>query len=225
MRKFLLIVFLAAFSIPSIAQQFSLLNDTMTKDGSAVQSEIICYNFIVNNTQDTLILRWVRKSVTAPAGWKSQICDLNACYLFDISTMIFTLLPNDTSNFDIHFWPEDISGNGFIEMYTFIEGDSANTLQTSYYKAAAYPVGIHSVNDIEINIKPNPVKDQFSIDGLENLRSPKIQIFDLLGSSMNIDPSYVTSTINVADLPKGYYFLQVSDEASGFVRTIRFEKL
>lgn len=76
------------------------------------------------------------------------------------------------------------------------------------------PTGINeSSSNNNITIYPNPVKDQLTINA-ENEKIKSIEIMDVTGKIIPIANGITqnTITINVADLPKGLYFLQIQTE-------------
>jgi uncharacterized delta-60 repeat protein len=90
-----------------------------------------------------------------------------------------------------------------------ITGVSDEDLMTSRYTSGL--VGIEDVIELSsFNIYPNPVKDQLTIT-TENEKINSIKIIDVTGKTIKVVTEN-TTTINVADLPKGLYILQIQTE-------------
>ncbi len=81
----------------------------------------------------------------------------------------------------------------------------------SMYIANPVPLVINSVNDIPddgISIYPNPVKSEFRIDGIENLKS--LDIIDLTGKVYLSKNLVSKESVNVENLQKGIYFVRIN---------------
>jgi hypothetical protein len=69
--------------------------------------------------------------------------------------------------------------------------------------------GINEINSsADINISPNPAKDNINISTSENIIS--ISIFDVIGNKITeVSPNSDKTSVNIKNLNKGLYFIQV----------------
>ncbi|MBT3648624.1 MAG: T9SS type A sorting domain-containing protein [Flavobacteriales bacterium] len=80
-----------------------------------------------------------------------------------------------------------------------------------------WPVGLEEVNDINIEIFPNPAKDFVSIKFSE-VTDYTVSMTDLLGKQVYTESFTSTNrnTINVLDMPEGVYMIQVKTENQSY---------
>ena len=119
-----------------------------------------------------------------------------------------------------------IPGETFRTYYVLADGNYA--VEVTYYGCAdtssCYNVIVSSVAENTVNnnitIYPNPVKNQLTITA-ENEKINSIKIIDVTGKTIKVVTEN-TTTINVADLPKGLYMLQIqTDKGIGTKRFIK----
>ena len=72
------------------------------------------------------------------------------------------------------------------------------------------PGNVDDVNTTNINIYPNPARQQLHISGIENARNCKIAIYTTTGTVARTISTDGGNTISVSDLAKGIYMLQIS---------------
>lgn len=74
------------------------------------------------------------------------------------------------------------------------------------------PIGLpESVSQSNINIYPNPTNQFFTIETIETPKS--IQLFNAVGQLVfTITPTHKTEVIDVAQLPKGLYFVKIQPQ-------------
>ena len=71
------------------------------------------------------------------------------------------------------------------------------------------PTSVHSFENKEINIFPNPVNDVLSFE--DKIEGSQIQIFNSMGQVVK-NETFTSNQINVSHLSKGIYFLQLINE-------------
>jgi len=90
----------------------------------------------------------------------------------------------------------------------------------------------YSTNDLkienQIQIYPNPSVDFLKVTiEASNLVNPKIVIHTILGNKLTVVSEKTDAnefTVDVKNLPAGYYLLAVKDESTGFSKTYKFLK-
>ena len=94
-----------------------------------------------------------------------------------------------------------------------------NTLANSN---AATPLNISGYNLQAVSIYPNPANDNINIIAQDPLDS--IVIYNAIGQlvSKTMSPIQSQTQVNITDLPKGVYFVQIKKDSSE--RTIKFIK-
>lgn len=100
----------------------------------------------------------------------------------------------------------------------------------SYAQSTEYPS--YSTNDLKIEnriqIYPNPSVDFVKVSIEEsNLVDPQIVVHSIIGNRLNVLTEQIGKdefSVEVKNLPAGYYLLAVKDEATGFSKTYKFLK-
>lgn len=100
----------------------------------------------------------------------------------------------------------------------------------SYAQTAEYPA--YNSNDLKfenkIQIYPNPSVDFVKIFIEEsNLVDPQIVVHSVIGNRLVLPTEKLSQdefSVEVKNLPAGYYLLAVKDEATGFSKTYKFLK-
>ena len=115
----------------------------------------------------------------------------------------------DTLSGDVNPTHEYLS-NGFFE--ACLVGENICGLDSScmtFTIVSAVGIKENNINN-NISIYPNPVKNQLTITS-DNEKVNNIKIMDVTGKTLNVFAGN-TTTINVSDLAKGLYFLQIQTE-------------
>lgn len=80
----------------------------------------------------------------------------------------------------------------------------------------------------QIQIYPNPSVDFLKVTiEKSNLVDPKIVVHTIIGNRLNLDSQETGMnefTVDVKNLPPGYYLIAVKDETTGFSETYKFLK-
>lgn len=222
------------FMVTSLNAQLSLNKDTFAINGFADQTEIVAYGTISNGGNDSVDVVWLRMENLPNAWGGTAVCDGNQCYQPHIgsSPVSFRIPGNGQSNLDVHFYPEDVPGNGEVILKAWVVGDSANTVVTGVYKAAAQdPVsstGLAAKEDILIY--PNPAKDFVMIKNLPAHAISTVEVHNIFGRKMlsfSQPPSANESTAHKFDLStlaKGIYMIRVYDGEMNVIYTKSLSK-
>lgn len=221
----LMLVFLLAISRVE-AQVLDFTVDSAFASGFSNDYEIVTNSTLDNLTATDHNIVWRRIVNNLPAGWTSSVCDKNACWGYGTDSKTFLLPGNRGEKLDVHFYPNNNTGNATVELIAYVQGDSANTVVRAIYKATAeQPASVLSVkkNLNIINIYPNPVKDIMMIKGLQEHQTYKLELYSILGTKIN---SYILSAgtaqggiheIDVSELPKGVYMIRILDRNMNLV--------
>jgi len=80
-----------------------------------------------------------------------------------------------------------------------------------------------SAEDVKVSIFPNPAVDIVNFK-TNNDNLAKVIVFNVAGRKIRQVELNGSRSINVADLPKGMYLLQLTDSRDGLITTIRLSK-
>ncbi|HXH19248.1 MAG TPA: T9SS type A sorting domain-containing protein [Chitinophagales bacterium] len=214
-------------------QSLSLSSDTTFVTSSADVTDVVAHATITNNKAFPVEVEWVRFVEEIPSGWDgTAVCDGNQCYLTHVSAspIPFTIDPGSSETFDVHFYPNDIPGNGTVQLRAWVVGDSANTVIVSTYKATAQePVGIAAAQTEKIRIYPNPAKDYILIKNLPENEVSTVEVYNIFGRRMlsfsqaanNVDS---VQKFDINTLAKGIYMIRVFDSAMNVIYTESLSK-
>lgn len=83
------------------------------------------------------------------------------------------------------------------------------------FMVTQFSVGINEaeINDAMFVLSPNPAFAQLEISYPENYQAERLKIMNALGQTMKEEKDFSTQTvIDISDLPKGFYFLELQNE-------------
>lgn len=198
------IIFLFLLNV-NLQAQFSIEPNPTEGFANASVAFFNADSHVYNNSDSTINFVWKRITNDLPNGWTSGICTNLGCLPPEVDEGSFFLESGYSVEFNCSFFPNDIAGNAKVEVNIWIENDSTQMIQQTYF-AYADPTNI-VVTDIKnpISIFPNPVKETFSLSNHDEIL--KVEIYNSLGQQVKI---YSTqSTYDVRLLPTDMYFVKV----------------
>lgn len=228
------LLFALLFTLNASAQIIEVTTDSVFTNGSASEFELVGNNYIENNTGNELTVVWKRTINNLPSGWTSSICDKTACWAANTDSKTFSILGNKTDKLDVHFYPNNNPGTAYVEMLAWVQGDSANTVVKSTYKATAdvsSNVVAAAKKNYNVGIYPNPVKDNMFVSGLPENQSFKVELYSLLGTKV---VSYTLSSgaaqggthqVDMQELPKGVYMVRIMDKNMNLIYNKSISKM
>jgi len=95
-----------------------------------------------------------------------------------------------------------------FDWYIQTDEDTPNGTYTGFYRDCS-TASVEDQNQLDISIYPNPTSDIVFIDG--NYSQLKVVIYDILGKQVMKES--ITNSIDISQLEKGVYILQLSDGA------------
>jgi hypothetical protein len=125
-----------------------------------------------------------------------------------IKTCFFILGNAEVSFVDFQRGALRISGANFTGVTDFRTNTS---LDDSYMPVwgTCPTAGVDDQNQLDISVYPNPSSDIVYIDG--NYTQLKVVVYDILGKQVMKES--ITNSIDISQLEKGVYILQLSDGA------------
>ena len=210
MKKYLLIlVFFNCFFYAN-AQLLTLSPNPAEISGDVTESILQPKAYLKNISADTLRLFWKRTIDDMPREWDAAVCDQNSCYppnrdiAPDDSPMI--LAPGDSTNLYVQVKHNDVVGTASIRLEVFPVGFPDSILITGTYN---FELILSSTDYIELETKalyPNPSSNYFQLLLPEN--EGQLEIYSSAGILLKNFKVANQNTYDIADLPKGVYFVK-----------------
>ncbi len=224
------ILFLAA---PCFSQtDFILLpSDTISLTETVPANDILeAFMKVKNTSNSTKTINWIAAERTGSRDWEINICDIVNCYSFAYVVRTFSLAAGDTGTMRLDIDPHGVSGPGQVSLLMWVEGDSANgkVKNPTWNVDLTAITGISKVAATTLKIFPNPVKNLFTVSGLDNAGDLSFEVFDMKGSAVKSEVKSATNTaieISIENLPHGIYVLKAFDKDGNLAGTSRLSKI
>jgi len=216
----------------SVSQTLKLSVDTVKVTGYSDVTEFIAHATIHNTSSDSVEVKWIRFINNLPENWLSAVCDGDRCYLAHVSSAVFRMKSDSVDNFDVHFYPNDVSGDAIVQLRAWVVGDSANTVVVGTFKGTAVerPVSIASRQEREkIMLYPNPARDYILIKNLPQREISTIEVYNIFGRRMLSfsqapDNNDAVQRFDINTLSKGIYMIRIFDSAMNVIHTESLSK-
>ena len=228
-------IILLAFSLFMLAAKSQFLvngGDTIPMSGTTTPTfEIVGSGSCINNSANSMTLRWQIISDSATSGWLyTGFCDKNLCYTYAIGlSHTFSLTAGATSPLQLHVTPGCNPGNGYVRFLLWNTADSAGTVQNCAFKVnitqgSTCTNGIAETEATQVSFYPNPVRSQLRLNLSQNINNGQIDIYNLIGSK--VYSQSITSTskdLDLSALETGIYVARISDNGK-IIATKKFTK-
>jgi len=229
-KIFTSLILLAALSFGLNAQTLSFSSDSYSGWGEQDESFVYVKGTMTYEnpgSNKALAVNWVA-TPTLPDGWTIGICDDVNCFdaLQSIPDLTnFSLDPGETKEVKIQFRPDNISGEGSVDL-TLSGDDVANV--TSTFTLNAVPTDLEDIAEQNISIYPNPAIDKLNVD-VSGYDLSGVRIYNLIGKEVlffevELQNEYELE-FNVSDLNQGMYLISLEDETGSAIETRRFSKV
>lgn len=225
MRNFLLSLWsIMLMSVAVSAQDFTVTPSPVSVDGDANASSIDASSKVVNNTDNTLNLRWERIVISTPDGWDTAICDNVLCWSPQTSTKDFTLTSGEEGDMKVNYRPNGVVGMGEVNIRIYDPLDSLNTVQEHTYLCNATLVSVEEPEEENFTIYPNPATNFVVLP--DNNRIQKAVLYSITGRKVQVfDMAAVANRrFDIVDVMRGTYLLQFLDENGATLHTTRLTK-
>lgn len=185
---------------------------------------------VKNTSNSTKTIKWIGVERTGPRDWETNICDIVNCYSFGYVVRTFSLAAGDTGTMRLDIDPHGVSGTGSVSLLMWVDGDSANgkVKNPAFNVDVTAITGINNLSNTSLKIFPNPVKNVFTVSGLENAGNLSFEVFDMKGSAVKSEVKSATTTtieISIENLPHGIYVLKAFDKDGNLAGTSRISKI
>ncbi|TAH24922.1 MAG: T9SS C-terminal target domain-containing protein [Cytophagales bacterium] len=213
MKKIFVIVFILFYALQTFGQSFKVEHKE-TKVSALLEDYLA--NALIGVTsisfEDSLAWKVVRKNL--PNKWTFTVCEVpGRCYLPGTESAKFEILKGQTVEIDVGFYPEDVIGEGDIEIEVWNPKNLKEKVNL-VFKASFSITSIEKSKNINsLGIFPNPVNELFTIN-----KAQLNSLYHIYNEQGQIVRSFITSSIpfevNVADLKPGVYMVNNSNQSS-----------
>lgn len=183
------------------------------------------YIYLVNTGSSKIALTWETALINMPANWNYSICDPSQCFpgipagptpldSIDVGAQSFLGL-----NVDCGVFP----GSGVVKVFAYQNGFRSNGDTLTWYVTSS-AVNVEEIfsND-EIKIFPNPVANTLNIN-ISNYQVKIACVNDIFGRTMlDLSLSLGLNKIDLSNLPKGFYVLNLELEDTHLFKRIIVE--
>lgn len=168
---------------------------------------------------------WTRVTNTITDGWYTAICDTYNCYspTLDQAETPFSLDAGEDGSVHVNFYPNDLSGSGYVEVKYYSETDSANYNAFGVYSADVTGVGFSSPNmDNSFRAYPNPANEVVNLIASYSSNIKTVSIINIVGKqvlSQRWEVSNGVCKIALNEIPDGIYFIQFMNADNEVITT------
>lgn len=234
MRKIVYLLFLPlTFAVNSAsAQDFTMQHDTVKIAGTGY---LDIYNYINNNTSDTIRVSWRIIDETLPQSWKDHaefgLCDNVLCYTKAIlggsmqTTDTISAGKQTLFKMQIDLSPATVTATGNTPVYVTAELTFGSTIDTATFAVYKFPTGINKTGMAkeDVTLYPNPAYNDLNITFSKDAGVKTIAIYNLIGKQVSVyRASGNSAKLDLEKVPSGIYFVRLIDNAGRVVATRRF---
>lgn len=197
-------------------------------EGSSTEFELVAKARVTNLGTETISITWDRISEDLNGdNCRSLVCDNVQCWSPSTFTNTLTLGPNESSVMDVHFQSNQASLGSCGGLVTLLIETPVGTI-AAVYEAVTWAVGISETYQEEINVYPNPVRDQLNIDFNSFTNVTRVEIYNVIGKLVSVQDlysSYYSVTVDTYNFEEGMYFINMFNERGEIVDTKVFSKV
>ncbi|MCR4658870.1 MAG: T9SS type A sorting domain-containing protein, partial [Bacteroidales bacterium] len=85
------------------------------------------------------------------------------------------------------------------------------------------PAGVRGVDDVAFSLFPNPATDAFTVETVAI--DSRLTLFDIRGTELySVDIRSTSTTIGIADLPSGVYFVSLTSLAGTTTKRLAVDR-
>ena len=144
--------------------------------------------------------------MSAPVGWS-----LAPDQLIALSGFADSAVTHGTTRTATWYYPYTISPICIID-YTYDPGFVDTTFVTARFKSTNTPdIGFEEVNQISLNVYPNPASNILILQTDANLKDATMYIYNSHGQQLRATQLNEGNTLDVSDLSNGMYFYQLAN--------------
>jgi len=192
------------------------------------------FNYIKNNTTETINVSWERTLEDLVDGWTSSICDESICYPSGQSMNInpITIAPGDSAKIKVQFNPnyDNLFGASMVEIRVIAKAAGTADTITASFLSEVYATGIEDVfiEEKTVDIYPNPVINQLFLELNNYPEASIVEVYNMVGKRVEqffIENVGEIQKYDLFDLQEGMYFISLLDNNNQLLETKRFSKV
>ncbi len=236
MKECIPFLFFTFLGISLIAQDITFSANPVNINENSDDAIVNATAFIINNTSETLNIKWQLNKLDFPAEWIVQVCDETQCWAEIVTSNIdpdgtganepVVMEPGEESIMKLQITHLDAAGCGEFTMDISTVEDPDNILATG-----AYFVGIDEncvVNTFNIDTKniavfPNPTTGQFFLED-EDQHVQTIEVYGILGNQVATFDAMSQSSFDLQNQVPGIYLVRLMSKENQALKTIRLIK-
>ena len=158
------------------------------------------------------------KTVTIPASVSSIGIEVFWACSALTSIYVNRLIPVDlTSSDNVFYGVNKTSCTLYVPVGTKTAYQAANQWQ-DFVNIVEFTTAVPKVDDVQIKIHPNPVVDNFKIDGLEG--TIDLILMDINGKELLHKEILKDENVSVSEFPAGMYFVKLSNNGLNYKKKI-----
>ncbi|MEE4311850.1 MAG: T9SS type A sorting domain-containing protein [candidate division KSB1 bacterium] len=224
MKKLLLTIIVLFTSPMAAAQNFHVVVEDSLGEG-VPSEEIALGGHIINLTANELNILITRVTNDIPAGWTTSLC-LDVCAAPWINELLGTIPPNDSLEFSIHFFPDDVPATGEAQLDFNIPRDTV--IVSQLFRAKTLTTGVTSGGTTSaesfrlLGNHPNPFNESTIITFRSHVEmaSAELTVYSLTGRLLlrqkidNIMAGEHQVRVEPDGLPSGTYLYRLRFDAA-----------
>lgn len=208
------------------AQSFTTPHDTIT---AVVNAEGKYYNKITNTTANPISIKWKIVADDFPTDWRDNFstCDNKLC---ESGAILFDGLERTTDPIpamsvgEFYVWPvfKTVSYGTHYVKINMNEG-LGGSKESWYIFTKNGPSSVSTVTSgKDVILYPNPAANQVTVLHSERLDVKSVVLTNLSGQAVVSSPAVgVATKLDVAELPKGLYFVRLVNGEGAVVATAK----
>ncbi len=103
----------------------------------------------------------------------------------------------------------------------FLQDDADKTVWQSVSSGLTWPLGVNEINELGLNLNPNPAASSFSVTFTGSSSNGTIRILDINGKEvMTQNISSLNGTVNCDQLQNGFYFVELNVDGKTAVKKL-----
>jgi len=175
----------------------------------------------ISNVRDSI--RWVRTEIYLPKGFTTAVCDCEQCYKDEISTMTFGIAPNESCEFDVHFYNHLESCESGLVHLKVSNVNVPNDTVTAVYIYNCATSGTHDpLPAAHVRLFPNPTTEGFVLENADEVAG--IHLFSLSGGQVAYFEPSSNHRYSLAQQPVGTYIVALRAKNGKVFQAVELRK-
>lgn len=225
MKKFtcFLLFLVAACALSAQSPNFAVNPSPSSVMSLPEEADNVAHAKVKNLTNSPVTIRWQRYEVDLPTPLYTLVCDPNTCYGPTTGTQVFTLMPQDSGEMDVHFVNETgLIATALVRLRLVNQANPADTLWVDYHFDSQTLGAQDYLEKTAAKIYPNPAAEYFTID-----HAPAVALVRLIaldGRTVRAFQANAAQRYELEGIPAGAYRVVLQNERGRVLQTIPLHK-